>query len=372
MWWRILNRSFRNRKARLALAILSVVLGASLVAALANLSLDVPRKAGSQLRAYGANILLLPQASPFTGEAYILEKDLSFMNQREMAQSIASYLPYLYSQVEIAGQRVVLAGTWLEAVPEVSPWWQVNGRLPQSREEALVGAQAAEKLGLKLGEEFQVSYGSKSRHFKMVGIVSTGAAEDNQVILSLGAAQELTSLEGKVGLVQVSALTEGHPLSHLAKFLEEGVPGTEARVLGQIARAESQVLGKVRFLMALVASLISLASALVILSTMTTTLLERTPEIGLMKALGATDRRIAGLFGSEVGIIALSGGIMGYLLGYLLAQIVAQQVFASSVSPRPLAFLASMAVAVVVTLFGSALPLRRAMRIDPAIILRGE
>ncbi|MBI2328477.1 MAG: FtsX-like permease family protein, partial [Chloroflexi bacterium] len=232
--------------------------------------------------------------------------------------------------------------------------------------------QVSEKLGLGLDKEFTVISGDNTRSFKVAGVVTTGAAEDKQVLVSLKAAQELTVLPGKVGLVQVSALTQSHPLPHLAKFIEESIPGSEGRVLGQIAKAESQILSKVQLLLALVAGLILIASGLVILSTMTTTLLERTAEIGLMKALGASSQRIAGLFSAEIGIIALGGGILGYLLGYILAQFIGYRVFASAISPHPLAFLVTITIAAMVTWFSSMLPLRRAAQIDPAITLRGD
>lgn len=376
MWWRIISRSFRNRKARLALATLSVILGANLVAALTSLSLDIPQKAGSQLRSYGANILVMPVAPIGVDEAYISERDLSFLDKSEIAASISSYTPYLYSQVEIDGQRVILAGAGLDSVMKTSPWWQVRGSWPRGEvggeREALVGAQAAEKLGLQLDKNLTVKYKGSSETLKVTGIVNTGAAEENQVFVDLSTAQKLTGLEGKVGLVQVSALTQSHPLSHLSQFIEQGIPGTEARIVGQIAKAESRILSKVQLLMALVAALILIASGLVILSTMTTTFLERTPEIGLMKALGASDRRIAGLFGVEIGIIALGGGLLGYLLGYILAQFIGHQVFDSSISLQPVALLVTLAIAIIVTLLGSTLPLRRAMKVDPALTLRGE
>lgn len=382
MFARILARSMRGRKARLALATLSVVLGASLVAALANLSLDVPQKASLQLRAYGANIFILPQ-SPVgdsvhgsgTGPAYISEKDLSYLAQGQIARAVLGYTPYLYSLAEIEGRPLVLAGVAFDTVPLTSPYWQVRGRnTGEVRDEslAIVGARAAEKLGLGLDTEFTVNYGNNSRLFRVAGIVSTGDSEEDQVFVGLKAAQELTGLEGKVGLVRVSAQEREYPLYRLARLIEQGMPATEVRVLGQIAAAESRVLAKVQLLMALVAALILTASGLVILSTMTTTLLERTAEIGLMKALGAPDRRIAGLFGAEIGAIALGSGLLGYGLGYALAQFIGHRVFAAAVSPRPVAFLVTVAVATVVTLAGSTPPLRRAMRIDPALTLRGE
>lgn len=375
MWWRILFRSFSQRKARLALGILSVVLGTSLVAALISLSLDVPSRAGAQLRAYGANLLVLPQVAPGVNQSYILERDIPVLEGGEFVSSIVSYAPYLYSQVEVAGQPLVLVGTWLERVPKLSPWWQVTGSWPDAQgsvAEALVGAQVAEKLRLELGREFLVQSGSKVRSLRVSGIVNTGAAEESQIFVSLEVAQELTGLEGKVGLIQVSALSQSHPLTHLAAFIEQGIPGSEVRILGQIAKAESQVLAKVQLLMALVAALILIVSGLVILSTMTTTLLERTTEIGLMKALGASGRRIIGLFASEIGIIALGGGVIGYFLGYLLGYFVAQRVFAAAISLRPLVLLLTLATACLVTFLGSVLPLRRAVQIDPIKTLKGE
>ncbi|MDO8577980.1 MAG: ABC transporter permease [Dehalococcoidales bacterium] len=147
MWWRIIRRSFVNQKVRQVLTVLSIVLGTSLVAALVNLSLDIPKKAGSQLRAYGANILVLPQVSPSGDISFIVEGDMSRLEEGELAQSVTGYLPFLYNQAEINGRKVILGGTWLDEIPELSPWWQITGTWPQGREntrDALVGVRAAE------------------------------------------------------------------------------------------------------------------------------------------------------------------------------------------------------------------------------------
>ena len=376
MWWRIIRRSFANQKVRQVLTVLSIVLGTSLVAALVNLSLDIPRKAGSQLRAYGANILVLPQGSPSGDVSFIVEGDMSRLEEGELAQSVTGYLPFLYNQAEINGQKVILGGTWLDEIPELSPWWQITGTWPQGREntrDALVGARAAEKLHLEVGDQFIIKYGDNQPSFNVAGIVTTGAAEENQVFVALKTAQQLTGMTDKVGLVQVSARTVSQPLAQVSRLIEQNIPGTEARIIGQIAKAESQVLQKVQLLMMLVAGLILIASGLVILSTMTTTILERTKEIGLMKALGASDRRIIALYGTEIGIVALVGGILGYLIGFLLARFIGQQVFNSGVSPSILAFFASITVAMLVTFTGSLLPLYRAAKVNPsATLLREE
>ncbi|MDO8577979.1 MAG: FtsX-like permease family protein [Dehalococcoidales bacterium] len=224
-----------------------------------------------------------------------------------------------------------------------------------------------------MGDRFIIKYGDNQPSFNVAGIVTTGAAEENQVFVALKTAQQLTGMTDKVGLVQVSARTDSQPLVQVSRLIEQNIPGTEARIIGQIAKAESQVLQKVQLLMMLVAGLILIASGLVILSTMTTTILERTKEIGLMKALGASDRRIIALYGTEIGIVAFVGGILGYLIGFLLARFIGQQVFNSGVSPSILAFFASITVAMLVTFTGSLLPLYRAAKVNPsATLLREE
>src|SRR5208337_2809609 len=94
---------------------------------------------------------------------------------------------------------------------------------------------------------------------------------------------------------------------------------------------------------------------------MLATVLERRSEIGLFKALGATDARVAAVFLLEACAIGLLGGVAGYFLGSLLAWRLALAVFGSGVGIQWVILPVSLAVALIVTLAGSALPLGRAL-----------
>lgn len=393
---RMVAKSLLNRRAHIAVAVAAILLGSSLVSALVSISLDARGKAGKELRSYGANILLAPRSSHLqvgiggldfgnVGEQrFIEEDDLEALRSDEIAPHLAGYVPYLYGVVELgsaetgaveaAQRRVILAGTRFGDVREVSPWWQVTGRWPEDGEvsAAIVGSEVARKQGLRVGDEFEARYGGRFRALVVEGVVETGGDEDRQVFANLRAAQELLDRQGLIGVVQVSATTEKQPVEATARQIEKKMPGVQARVVGQIAEAESAVLGKVELLMAIVAVLVLLASSLAAASTMATTVLERTREIGLLKALGASRGSVALLFLSEAAAIGASGGVLGYVAGFAIAQMVGQSVFGSAISFNLVVLPVCLGVALGVAILASVIPARSAAEIDAAVILRGE
>lgn len=384
---RILIKSIGGRSGRIGVAVLAVVLGASLVAALSTLSLALGGKVRQELRAYGANILVTPRAAAFqvgagglgfgevAEEKYLSEDDLAALAPFEASGEVLGYAPFLYTTVEVEGEPVILGGTWFDQVRRVSPWWQVEGSWIEGREDGasvILGRQVAGRLKKGAGETIVLRHRDANRSLRVVGVVSTGEVEDDQIFTSLRVVQELTRRPGAIARLEVSAVAEKRPLTAIAKAIEETLPGAQARTLAQIAQGEGSILAKVELLMALVTGMVLLASAMVVMSTMTATVLERIQEIGLMKALGATNRRIVTLFLTEALLIALAGGVLGYGVGILLGGLIGQSVFETFLAPQPLAFPITMVIALGVTFLASLLPVRRAAAVDAAITLKGE
>ncbi|MCL5959786.1 MAG: FtsX-like permease family protein [Chloroflexi bacterium] len=386
MFARILLKSLKNRRSRVLVAILAVLLGASLVAALTSLSLDTGSKAGKELRAYGANITLTPKAAMAeTGlggmefgdvkeERYLSERDLAVLQTGETGQDIVNYAPYLHGIVEAQGQRLVLAGVWFDRVQQISPWWKVTGQWAVNNDPSatMIGVNAAARLKLQPGDKLSMRSGPNAKDLVVKGLVETGGQEDNQVFVPLVTAQSLLDKPGRVGAVQISAMVNRRPLENIASDIEKRIPGSAAKPVGQIAEAEATILDKIRLLMGLVAVLVLIAAGLAVGSTMTTSVLERTKEIGLMKSLGARKQRIAAIFLGEAAAVGLLGGVLGYGIGMVLAQLIGWTVFGSSVSPRWLAIPATLGIALAVALLASIIPVRRAVSIDPIFTLRGE
>jgi putative ABC transport system permease protein len=122
--------------------------------------------------------------------------------------------------------------------------------------------------------------------------------------------------------------------------------------------------------MALLVVAALVAAGLAVASMMLATVLERRAEIGLFKALGATDARAAAVFLVEACAIGALGGVGGYFFGSLLAWRLALAVFGSAVGIHWVILPVCLAAAVLITLAGSALPLGRALKISPSLALR--
>jgi putative ABC transport system permease protein len=132
------------------------------------------------------------------------------------------------------------------------------------------------------------------------------------------------------------------------------------------------ILGKIEDMMFLVTIVALLASALGVMTTMTTSVIERKKEIGLMKSVGAENKKIVALFLGEATIIGIAGGILGYIIGFVLSQFIGMSVFNTTISSRIEVLPIAIGISVGVSLLASILPVRRATKVEPAIVLRGE
>jgi putative ABC transport system permease protein len=391
MLLRILGKSLSKRKGRVAIAVIAVVMGASIAGALVTTSLNVEEKVGLEFRQYGANILLVPKTESIpisigdvnygavTEQRFLEESDLPKIKEIGWAKNILGYAPYLYSVVSVADQKTVLSGVWFDQIMKISPWWDVQGDWIEDRndtEYAVVGKNVADILGVGIGDELTLNYNDTVNEttypVRIVGTVETGSSEDNQIFVNLDLAQYITGLEGKVSTVQVSALCIGCPVEVIAAEIEEMIPYVQAKSVKQMVRAEMEILEKIEELMLLVAVVALMASALGVMTTMTTSVVERTKEIGMMKAIGAENKKIASLFLLEALIIGLIGGIVGYIAGLGVAQFIGMSVFNSSISPKLEVLPLVLGISIGIAVLASAIPVRRAISIEPAKVLRGE
>jgi putative ABC transport system permease protein len=377
---RLLQRSLANRFGRWLIALLAVALGASLVSASLTLATGMRAKMQQALRAYGANLLVVPAAAatdPGGGALFstMSEEVLVKLDALSRTLPLLGYAPLLYTVAEIGAHRVAVVGTWPDAMRRVNPWWHVEGGWIRERgegTEAIIGASVAERLGLGVSAPLTLRVQGRSRTFRVVGIVKTGGSEDEQVVVTLRAAQELTARRGQLNLIQASALAGDGRVEDVARALEAGLPGVAVRTQLRLVLAEERLLGRLSLLLGLLAGIVLIASTLSVGATMASSVLERTREIGLMKALGASRLRVGLVFLAEAGAIGLAGGLLGGGAGVVLAQGIAWSVFGTGVPPTALPPLAAALVGAAVAGLASLMPVRRATAIQPGIVLRGE
>jgi putative ABC transport system permease protein len=413
----------------------ALALGMAVATAALSVSLDVGDRLSHEFRSLGANLLVTPAADslpleiggvdyrPANTGAYLPEADLGKLKTIFWRHNIVGFAPILEVPVETwssasrnwsshgVSDSATLIGTWSEhlvAVPDgstyvtgvekINPWWNINGKwFTENANECVVGSAFAKKFGVKIGDALNVHAhdGLESKTLRIVGLLTSGGPEDNAVVAPLSIAQELSGKPEQYRRLYVSALTKPEDafgrrdprtltpaeydrwycspyISSIALQIGQELKGTDVRVIRRVAEGEGNVLARVRMLLWLVTIVALLAAALAVGASAAASVLERRTEIGLMKALGAGSGLVGVLLASEQLLLALVGGGIGYAVGIFFARLLGTKVFGFAPEPKLFLLLIILGLAALITLLGSALPLRRASRYEPAPILRGE
>jgi putative ABC transport system permease protein len=301
---------------------------------------------------------------------------------------VVAAAPYLYisAQAEITpppGQEekeaeklipVIVAGTWFDQIARMNSWWKIAGAWVSGRDDSthcMAGREAARTLGLVPGSKLTLHYAAREVSLTVSGVVTAGGSEDNQVFVNLGVAQTLSALEGRIGLVQVSVRGSAPEIETVMRKFAQALPGLDVLPVRQLAAAEGRLLERIRGLLFATIFLILVLSALGVLAAMAGLALERRRDVGLMKALGGSVRRVMRFFLAEATAVGIVGGVIGWAAGMFLSEWIGRRVFAASITPRLIVLPVTIALMIVVSLAG-ALPLRLLGRVRPAEILRGE
>ncbi|MBI4553845.1 MAG: FtsX-like permease family protein [Candidatus Latescibacteria bacterium] len=380
MYLHLLLRSLTERKSRTAIPFVAVMVGAALVTALVGVSLDMTEKMTRELRAYGANLAIVPdsgETQPSTGAVQedLPDRLLAAFHRLDQRGALVGYVPYLYGVVQVNGVTVALAGTRFDQARRVYPYWGVTGRWGRDTDaDAMVGTNAARRLGLRPGDRFIAEAGDegRSQEFQVAGVVATGASEDEQMFVPLRFAQPLLNRPERISLVAASVIGGNDRVLAVGRDIVAQTPAARAQPIRRVAASEGRLLRRITVLVGVVTSVTLVAVLLCVMTTMTAAVVERQREIGLLKAMGAENRSISLLLLGEVGTIGLGGGLAGCGLGLLLCQAIEQSAFGSSLTIRPLVFPAVIGLAVGLSVLAGLIPVRRATAIDPAVILRGE
>ncbi len=428
MFRRMLLSVLVRQKKKLFLIALTVALGVSLATAMLNVMFDVGDKVNQELKAYGANLNIVPKGAALVNELYQLDNTdtqaaIQYIKQDDLvkikmifwAYNIVDFAPYLTTQVTVNDKPVSLVGTWFNkhlTIPTgdevdtgmlaMKSWWSIEGNTMKddNLQGVMVGETIATQLNLKLGDSLELisPLTNKKVTLTVNNIFHSGGIEDAELYVSLPVAQNLANKDGLVERVEVSALTTPENdlarkaaqdpnslsrtewdtwyctayISSIAYQLEELMPDVRVKAIMQVAESEGSILQKTQLLMLLLTVLSLICSALAISNLVTANVIERSTEIGLLKALGATNISVAMLILTEILIIALLGGMVGYFVGLGFAQIIGQTVFGSFVEPKMIIIPLVLIMVSMITLLGSLPALRIMMFLRPTDVLHGR
>jgi len=392
--YQIVLKDIMRRKRRVLYAAFGVLIGTMTVVGVLTIAFAGENKIYSQIEKYGANLTIIPEVNNINaglgdlslgtisvGENYIPETVITRVQEiadGEIRQAIkiaddggpiATVAPRLYVNAEIRGISVIFAG--IDPQPELSikNWWVVKeGKYLDGENQALVGSITAELLKFKLGDEINLN----GTVFNVVGLLEeTGGTEDYQIMTPLPDLQSAFDKDGLISTIDVRALCNACPVELIASEIQRNVPGVKALAVKQIANTEMELVSKVNRMMIALAGITLIIGIFGVVNTMMTSVHERTKDIGVMRAVGASRGQIILIFMFEAVLIGILGGILGYLGGTALAYAIGPIIFEDvsiSFLPEfvPVALGLSIAVAGIATVY----PAIRATRIKIAEAFR--
>jgi len=429
MFFTMLWGAVFRRRSRAMMAVIASLVGAATLFCLASVCVAVPQQMNEEMRAYGANLIVAPASA--TGKSQGIDTATvrnvtALIGAGHSVKSAA----YRYESVRINSAPYTIAGVDVKAVRALNRHWNVTGDWPSSGN-VMVGRDVADALGVKVGSRVTIGYraadasasasssasaksdsdestetaessaqGTQSTQttqgeqttqatengrvssdimdnngteFRIAGIVDTGGNEDSIIYATTADVSKLAGHERGADVVEYSVNAMGDELNAIVNRINKNTnTAVKAQTVTKITSSDTRIIAMLQTLFWIVSLVVLVLTLVGVGTTISSIVSQRRNEIGLRKALGADSRAIGVEFYVESGIYGLIGGLLGTAIGYVLARVLCSTVFGRALGLNWLLCVGSLLLSVAIAVIASIPPVRRATRIDPAIVLREE
>ena len=436
MFFTMLWGAVFRRRSRAAMAVIASLVGAATLFCLASVCVAVPQQMNEEMRAYGANLIVTPSDATGKSQGIdtATVRDVTALVTVGHSAKSAAYryesvrvnsAPYTIAGIDVKavraltrhwnvtgdwpsagnvvvgrdvadalgvkiGSRVTIAYRASDAGSSSSSSSPMSGTpmsdSPESDSRAVQsGSQVSDsgesdmqgtENGAPTTENGRVSsdiMNTDGTEFRIAGIVDTGGNEDSIIYATTADVSKLAGHERGADVVEYSVNAMGDELNAIVNRINKN-PNTavKAQTVTKITSSDTRIIAMLQTLFWIVSLVVLVLTLVGVGTTISSIVSQRRNEIGLRKALGADSRAIGVEFYVESGIYGLIGGLLGTAIGYVLARVLCSTVFGRALGLNWLLCVGSLLLSVAIAVIASIPPVRRATRIDPAIVLREE
>ena len=398
-YFNIALRNITTRLLRSWLTILGIVIGVFLIISLLSLSEGLKSTIDKQLQSLGGEmVMVMPGTDMFSslmfGGAKLQKEDVEAIQK---AKGVDVVLGYSYTgtvaRYKDESKQAAIAGLdpWKESLDIMSifqGWSLQEGRWPSKGNQVLIGQQVADEIfseRIKAGSEITI----KGRKFEVAGVLNSlgSRQDDSMVYMDMNVYQDITGEKRGTASYAMAKLVEGADENTVAKAIEENLKETRKRRSGtdeadfsvitseKMGELAGNILGIIQIVIIGFASIAIVVGGIGITNSMFTSVRERTREIGIMKAIGATNSAILSIFLIEAAIIGILGGVGGLVLGSVLAKGINYYAqtnpsfyFTATVAPWMIIF--ALVFSLLIGCLSGFFPARQAAKLKPVEALR--
>jgi putative ABC transport system permease protein len=305
--------------------------------------------------------------------------DTKVMESIGETEGIALATPILVAQLPNPEQGRVdlIYGVEMKALAEIKPGWRIEGAIPDGPDEVLLGHEVAEHAGLRPGDE--LGYPGAATRFKVAGVIGlTGSQDDAFIYMPIRTAQAL--LGNPTGATAIGVkVTDPERLLAITDELAERVPGIQIVTMGQVMNSISNLAASAKSLSISIALIAVLVSAIGVMNSILMAVFERSQEIGMMRAIGASRWDIFRIILKETTMLTMTGGLAGILFATVGSRLI--EIFVRTIMPyvpkgemvrfEPGLALASVSFVFVIGLIAGLYPAWKASTINPIEAIKG-
>ena len=339
-----------------------------------------------ELAATGLHFMVVPSGCAHEVAALVLHGavipkylDTGVLDQVRAAEGIALATPILVAQLPNPDhQRIdLIYGVEMSMLAEIKPDWQITGKIPTTEHELLLGYEVAAHIGVEPGAEFR--YPGVDTLFTVSGVIGqTNSQDDAFTYVPIKTAQRL--LDNPHGATAIGAKVDSpERMGTIIGELEAKVPGIQIVTMGQVMNSVANVAASAKSLSLAIAMVALVIGAVGVMNSILMAVFERSQEIGMMRAIGASRWNIFQIILKETTILTIGGGLAGVAGAMLGARLI--ESFVRRIMPyvptgdmlrfEPALAAACVAFALVIGLLAGLYPAWKASRINPIEAIKG-
>ena len=372
--WDIAFKNVMRNKTRTFLTVLGILIGIGAIVGLGSIAEGINEAVQSGLELTAGKIIVTEKGSGFfgfTGE--LTDEDVEVIKEIGGIKEIVPVLSYAENLQLMKGAECYVIGIEPEKIEYFvgeSIGMDDGRKLEEGDADvAIIGKDTADKYNLGVGDTWTI----KDRDFEIVGVIEkTNTPDiDSSIVVSLQDLQNLLDTDSFQIIYVIP--NDVKDTEKIAEEIEDSSDRLDAVTTKEFARQASQLVEKIRFFTVGIGAVAAVVGGLGVMNTMIMAVMERRREIGVMKAIGATNTMILKQILTESGVISLVGGVGGVVLGIAVSIIIGK--FAGGTIQAvvtPWLVFEGLGFALLLGLLGGYYPARKASKLDPVEALRYE
>jgi len=347
-YFRLAVSNLFHRRLRSWLTIIGIFIGIAAVVALISLSQGMQDAIGNIFASLGSDRVLITPKGMFgppgteSSSSRLTSADLDVVQKTKGVKEAAGFLSRILAvkyadQVKYSLVVGIPTDEGLNVFTSLGQYNIIEGRLIKKgdRLKAVVGFELTKKTGgtFKKAVEIGKTIEMGSYKFDVVGVRKPlgNSLFDTQVLIPMESLKDITGVTDELSTIHAIANTGVEPSSlaetikknlRRSRNLKEGNEDFSVQTSEQLRETVSSILGIVQAIIIGIAAISLLVGGIGIMNTMYTSVLERTNEIGIMKAIGAKNSDVLTIFLIESGLLGLTGGLIGVAIGAALSKTV--------------------------------------------------